>query len=261
MRTSEDLDAFANRPEVAELDLSAFSSADIVNTVLQRTEVLFDQPRRRRLIRAWTGGDDAPLRAAVDERGEVFLRRAIGALFAEYLELKPLLERLAPKKVADIGCGYAFFDLFLARDFDAKLVLIDLEESDARHFGISEEGAAYASLAVAKAFLRANGVPARSIRTLNPRENDPEKLKDVDLALSLLSCGFHYPVSTYEAFFRDTVLPEGAIILDLRNARGVWRQRAVLEEIGRVTTLSDEGKASRLLVEKAHSDAGEGAAP
>lgn len=249
MAVDRDIAAYADAPEVAALDLSAFSEQDILNTVLQRSEVLFDVPRQGRLIRAWSDGDAAPLRRVVEDKGEILLRRAIGALFREYEELRPVLDTLSPKRVADIGCGYAFFDLFLARDYGAELVLIDLEENDARHFGLQEEGAAYTSLAVARRFLEANGVPGDRIRTLNPAQEAADGVTDVDLAISFLSCGFHYPVSTYETFFRDSVSPDGAIILDLRGA-AVSRQKPMLERIGAVSTLSRGAKWLRVLVRK-----------
>lgn len=121
------------------------------------------------------------------------------------------------KKIADIGCGYALFDLFLAKEYDSKLNLIDLESNESRHFGFKEEGAAYSSLANAKDFLIANGVKKTSIKTFNPETDDLSKITKLDYAFSFISCGFHYPWSTYEEFFRTNVAPTGRIILDVRS--------------------------------------------
>ncbi|HMO08767.1 MAG TPA: class I SAM-dependent methyltransferase, partial [Paracoccaceae bacterium] len=155
---SPDIAAEAARPEVAALDLSPLSTGDLVNLILQRSEVLFDRPRSGQVIRAWEAGDEGPMQAEVARLGIEVARRAAGVIHAEYRALAPVLHARQPRRVADIGCGYAFFDLFLARDLGTDLLLIDLESNDRRHFGFQAEGAAYASLAVARALLEANGV-------------------------------------------------------------------------------------------------------
>ncbi|MFV1441060.1 hypothetical protein VWZ88_06195 [Phaeobacter sp. JH20_36] len=232
---------------VETLDLSMFSEADILNTVLQRSEVLFDLDRPGRPIRRWSKGKPEELQDEVARRGDLLLKRAISVLYLEYLALKPTLETLAPKHVADIGCGYGFIDLFLAREFACAITLIDLEDNEATHFGFDAEGAAYSSLSTARAFLTANGVA--DVTTVNPGREDPNRIGDVDLALSLLSCGFHYPVSTYETFWKNSVKPDGAIILDLRDAEAA-PQRALLGQIGALHDLWSGEKWTRIQVRK-----------
>ncbi|MDZ4137159.1 MAG: class I SAM-dependent methyltransferase, partial [Paracoccaceae bacterium] len=187
--------------------------------------------------------------AEVDRLGMAIARRAAGVIHAEYRALLPLLRELAPKRVADIGCGYAFFDLFVARDPGAALVLIDLENNEHRHFGFNPEGAAYSSLATAKALLVANGVSARKITTLNPRETAPENVKPVDLAVSFLSCGFHYPVDAYLPFLDKALAPGGAAIFDLRGSTAA-EQSAQLSRFGTLTDLPAPAKARRVLLRK-----------
>lgn len=234
---------------VNTLDLSMFSEKDILNTVLQRSEVLFDLDRRGLPIRQWSKGKPEALQAEVARRGDLLLRRAISVLYLEYLALKPTLASLAPKHVADIGCGYGFIDLFIARDFQPALTLIDLESNDATHFGFHAEAAAYSSLATARAFLLANGVAAEAVTTLNPGHEDATRITEVDLALSLLSCGFHYPANTYARFWETSVKQDGSIILDLREA-GAARQREELSQIGALRDLWRGEKWARVLVRK-----------
>lgn len=237
------------RDQICSVDLSAFSEEDILNVVLQRSEILFDVPQSGRVIRAWSNGDSSLLQGVVEEKGETILRRALASLYVEYEELKPVLERLRLKRVADIGCGYAFIDLFLTKDFDTSLVLIDLEQNDRRHFGFKGAGAAYSSLTVARQFLLDNGVDGARIQTLNPGKDDPLSIGEIDLAISLLSCGFHYPVSTYSALFRDRVSADGAIILDLRLS-SKEAQLGELVDIGQVSTLSTGENRNRIIVSK-----------
>jgi SAM-dependent methyltransferase len=237
-------------PVVAALDLSCLDSDDLVNIVLQRSEVLFDRPRSGQVIRAWAAGDMTLMQAEVDRLGTEIARRAAGVIHAEYREIAPLLRELAPKRVADIGCGYGLFDLFLARDLKADVVLIDLESNERKHFGFQEEGAAYSSLVRAKALLRSNGVLAKQITTLNPRRKAPETIKPVDLVVSFLSCGFHYPVDLYLPFLDHALRPGGAAIFDLRESSATAQAEA-LAQFGEVTDLDGPPKTRRVLLRKA----------
>ncbi|MDO9525793.1 MAG: class I SAM-dependent methyltransferase, partial [Gemmobacter sp.] len=180
---------------------------------------------------------------------ETVARCAAGVIHAEYRALAPLLRSLAPKRIADIGCGYAFFDLFAARELGAEVLLIDLESNERRHFGCQKEGAAYSSLSVARALLQANGVAEAAIQTLNPRVEAADDAEPVDLAISFLSCGFHYPVSTYATFFRDAVTPDGTVILDLR-AASADQQAETLTPLGVLQDLPSPQKARRILLRK-----------
>jgi SAM-dependent methyltransferase len=250
MNLTPDIAAEAANPAIAGLDLSCLTHDDLVNQVLQRSEVLFDLPRSGRVIRAWGAGDMAPMETEIDRLGDQIVRRAAGVIHAEYREIAPLLAKLAPKRVADIGCGYAFFDLFVARDLKSHVVLIDLESNELRHFGFKSEGAAYSSLARAKELLRANGVAARRITTLNPSKRAPERVKPVDLVVSFLSCGFHYPVDSYLPFIEKALVPGGAGIFDLRE-RTADAQAAALSRYGTLTDLPAPPKARRVLLQKA----------
>ena len=203
-------------PLIQGLDLSMFGADDLLNLILQRSEVLFDVHRHGRVIRAWQNGDAGPLKEQVQRLGDQIAYRTAAQIYGEYRTIEPLLEQLSPKTIADIGCGYAFFDLFAARQFDCSLLLIDLEENEHQHFGFANEGAAYSSLEKTREMLVANGVGGRKITTLNPKDKDVMKAGKVDLAVSFLSCGFHYPVDSYLEFFQKKVSPKGGVLLDFR---------------------------------------------
>lgn len=237
-------------PAMADrVDLSCLTDEDLANLVLQRSEVLHDVPRAGQVIRAWEGGDAGPLQAQIARLGTEIARRAARLIAGEYALLQPLLHELAPRRVADIGCGYAFFDLFLARDLDADVLLIDLESNDRRHFGFREEGAAYSSLARARQILRDNRVAAGRIRTLNPRDTAPETAGPVDLAVSFLSSGFHYPVDAYLPFLDRALAPGGAAIFDLRQSTAA-EQADRLAAFGTLSDLPAPPKSRRVLLRK-----------
>ena len=244
----EQLMEATKRPEVSGLKTGAFSEQDIANLILQRSEIIQDQNHPGRVIKAWTKGDSRPLNAIVDKLGTELIHRAASIIFLEYQEISIAIENSAPTKIADIGCGYAFFDYFLYRNTQAHLYLIDLEETEERHFGFSNSGAAYSSLNVARTFLQDNGVPEKSLTCINPTRQEVLKLPKIDLAMSFISCGFHYPLSTYDTFFKDRIKKGGAIIVDIRN-RNLKTERAVLESYGETAKLtkSANGNATRFI--------------
>lgn len=253
MITFEDAMRATDLDPVASLNTQALERDDVVNLILQRSEIIRDQPRYNRYIRAWMNGNIRPVHDLIDQIGmEVLVRRAAAFVYLEYLQLRPILEAKPPKAIADIGCGYGLFDLFLARDFDCTVHLIDLETNENRHFGFEEEGAAYSSLKVAKTLLTGNGVPARRVKTLNPAEKDVLTLKKLDYAFSFISCGFHFPWTTYRDFFLGSVAQDGRIILDIRSKT----MPAVVHELSqigyvRAVQKSAGNSADRMMIMKA----------
>lgn len=237
MITLEDACDASETEAVAGLRIAAFDTQDVLNLVLQRSEIIRDQDNFNRYIKQWTRGDEGPLHDLIARMGhEVLIRRAAAFIMLEYRALRPQLAERSPRHLVDIGCGYAMFDLFAARDHDCRVGLIDLETNTARHFGFHDEGAAYSSLSVAARFLCDNGIGADRITTLNPERADPATLGDADLAVSFISCGYHYPWQTYEGFFRHNIRPGGRIILDLRRA-AVAEARPALTGLGDVARL------------------------
>ena len=252
--THDQIPDAARSPSIAAIDISALRDNDLLNLILQRSEVIADQPAPGAAIRAWTNGDSGPLLQVVDRLGGEIARRALAVVQDEFEALAPVLDPVLTstgprRRLADIGCGYAFFELFAARRYGCGLLLIDMEENERRHFGFEDAGAAYSSLAVARRFLKDNDVPAKDIRTLNPQRKDPLSLPSTHAAVSFLACGFHFPVDTYLPFFTQNVKPGGRVIVDLR-ARRADVQADALAALGRVETLPGPPKARRVMLER-----------
>jgi len=226
----------------APIDYSMMTVAQVVNLCLQRSN------RIKRLVPSLkhtpTGWPELMRRTATENRETILaeVTREIDDMFAK---IAPTIARFAPRRLADLGCGQAFIDLFIFRRFGCELVLIDIEQTESLHFGFKPQGAGYADLANARAFLVANGVPERAITTLNPRHQPLADLAPVDLAISLISCGFHYPVATYDSFFATQV--RKAILLDCRNGTDA---AASLARYGTVEAVGREKKHERLLCVK-----------
>lgn len=244
-----DIEAGSATKAIKALDMSCFDRNDYLNLLLQRSEVMFDIPKSGRIIKAWNRGDSGPINAVIDDMGAKIAERAAGVIHAEYLAIEDLLKELKPTRIADIGCGYGFFDLFAAKSLKAEVVLIDLEQNEHRHFGFKDEGAAYSSLKVARKLLRANRVAAKKIECVNPNDTAPETIKPVDLAVSFLSCGFHYPVDSYLPMLDKALVPGGSAIFDLRETTAD-EQIEKLAQFGNVTGIAARPKLRRVLLRK-----------
>ncbi|WP_425052266.1 class I SAM-dependent methyltransferase [Psychromarinibacter sp. S121] len=231
------------------LDVSPLSRRDRMNVVLQRSDVLGYSRAAYDVVRDWEAGDDEPLQMAVAENGADYVNSAAEIISEEFEEVRGLLERVHHKRIADIGCGYGLFGLFAARALNCDLLLIDIEKTKERHFGFAEQGAGYADLSAAVDFLSANGVARDRIATWNPLKEDLPDGPRVDIAVSFLSCGFHYPVDMYLPFFEHAVTPRGAIVLDLR-ASEADENIAKLENVGKVRVLQAKPGLKRVLVKK-----------
>ena len=206
--------AETNHSPAARLDGSVISHRGMMLMGYQRTGHV---SRRARL--AWEAGDPSVLDAEVRARRDAIFADIATTIADEYAPVRSYLHRrgLAPRHVVDIGCGAAIAEALLKQDFDLRATLVDIEETPEQYHFWSEQGAGYASLAEAKAFLMANGFKASDLTLVNPRKA-PAAMAKVkgDLVTSFFSCGFHYPVGDYVDLMRATMDAGGTVILDLR---------------------------------------------
>ncbi len=224
----------------ATLDFSMFSDQDVANILLQRSELASSG----QTIRDWLAGDEQLLLEEARTQREHILHESIRIAERECQFFLKSADAIAPKRSADIGCGYAFASLVLHRRYGCDVVLIDIEEGNSRHFGFEGEGAGYTSLETARAFLEGNGVPAEQITCINPKSQDTAALGGFDLVISLASCGFHYPVGTYDSLFRSQINDGGGIVLDIRKGSGGI---GAMKTYGAVEVLAKHGKYSTVL--------------
>ncbi|GAB4200535.1 MAG: hypothetical protein OHK0022_21740 [Roseiflexaceae bacterium] len=151
--------------------------------------------------------------------------------------------------VLDIGCGVAGIDVLLQRHYAGQpldFYLLDKTAVDSSvYYLFNPRGSFYNSLAVAADLLACNGIARKRIHLLEADEQGTLALeRPVDLVISLLSWGFHYPVATYLARVTRLLRPGGALILDLRrDTDGLDQlQRAFV----RIDVLEETGKYRRV---------------
>lgn len=142
--------------------------------------------------------------------------------------------------VLDIGCGMAGIDVLLWRLYRPRLFLLDGTGMAAVRTGFHGTLEWYNSMPIARKLLELNGVPTSRIV-----EGTPARC---DLAISLLSWGFHYPVSTYLPLVKTVLSPGGRLILDIRKGTdGLAALEADFEMVG---TVSSGGKVHRVCVQR-----------
>ena len=136
----------------------------------------------------------------------------------EYLSIAGYLPG-AVGRILDIGCGIGGIDVFLHNHYrgEAKMHLLDRSGlSDNVYYGFSESGAYYNSLDMTSRFLLHNGVSTEGFVTVDVERHPFPAAQLFDLVLSLLSWGYHYPVTTYLDAVHAALAPGGTLIVDLR---------------------------------------------
>jgi len=169
----------------------------------------------------------------------------IGQLTDEYNKLIPHLPDEC-QTIWDVGAGFAGIDVFLSKHYknDPELYLTDFNKTDQNIFyGFNPGGyCAYNSFDIAKELLETNGVKNYYFDDLNGVRNIPAS---ADIILSLLSCGFHYPVSTYQNDFIIRSHLRTVLILDIR--KGEENQIEFLQSYFNTISFNDHGKWFRYI--------------
>jgi SAM-dependent methyltransferase len=148
--------------------------------------------------------------------------------------------------ILDIGCGLAGIDLHLyeyLRGNDPHLYLLDRTHIEDRVWYMYEaNGAFYNSLELAKMNLVRNGVPEDRIRCLEAPDDGiiNGTVRPVDLVVSTISWGFHYPISTYLQSVGQIMSSGGVLLVDVR--RGTDGLEQLERQFPRSTEVVDEGE-------------------
>ena len=124
-----------------------------------------------------------------------------------------------PVEILDIGVGYAWIDGLLQEKYDSNLYLLD--GHSLKNQTTQERDGGYGE-STSFQFYREKLHLIRSYDKRGLRYNfiDAQNIQippiSFDLILSLTSCGFHYPLSTYSELMKKYSKSQSAIIIDLR---------------------------------------------
>ena len=134
----------------------------------------------------------------------------------EFNSILPFL----PKKInqiIDIGCGLGGIDILLSRHFNNPLIyMIDKNKiSDKIIYGFTNEKSFYNNFEILNKIMEMN-----KIDNYHLIDSDNFKvIKDTDLIISFLACGFHFPLSVYFEKIFNSLNDKGVFICDIRKGQ------------------------------------------
>mgnify|MGYP002828650262 CR=1 FL=1 len=122
------------------------------------------------------------------------------------------------KTVMDIGCGLGLINIFLNNYFKNinKFYLLDKNIIDHKiKYGFSINYESYNNLLATKKTLKLNKIDENKINLIDVNKNYHIKEKSIDLVISLVSMGYHYPISNYVELLKKTCTKRTVFIFDI----------------------------------------------
>lgn len=147
------------------------------------------------------------------------IRRYADSISEDFEDMRPYLPDTA-QNVADIGCGLCGIDVMLWHQYSGVPVfhLIDRDGEERPKYGYVDGIQHYSSFATAEELMRANGMKEFSYRLIpGSTYSDLPELPKMDLIVSLLSCGFHYPLEYYLRWIVKNLAEDGRVFIDIRH--------------------------------------------
>jgi hypothetical protein len=129
------------------------------------------------------------------------------------------------QSILDIGSGLAGLEVylwFLLEKNYPKIYLLDKTKKEEKiWYEFNPNGAFYNSLDLAKKNLISNGVKSSKINLVEaPEDGIIKVIRNIDLVISTISWGFHYPVELYLDSVISIMSKRGVLILDIRKNTG-----------------------------------------
>jgi SAM-dependent methyltransferase len=150
------------------------------------------------------------------------------------------------RSVLDVGCGLAGIDVHIheyLRSNDPNIYLLDRTHVEDRvWYSFEAKGAFYNSLELAKVNLIRNGVPEDRVHCIEAPDdgNLDGVIRSVDLVISTISWGFHYPISLYLGSVARIMSNGGVLLVDIR--KGTDGLAELERQFPRLTEVVDEGE-------------------
>ena len=231
------------------MDFSVLSKKDVGDIILQRTSTLIEFPILGGIaFSAWHHlGARKPIDWIADRYRFKILEHASSEIRDDIGEITSFIARNSSKKIGhitDIGPGHSLSEIFLFEHYQCSFHLVDIESNDLHHHDFNSEGAGYGSLEKSIDLLAANGVPREKIEATNPQKVSLKPIS-TDLLISLYSCGFHYPLDTYEDFIRGALGENGIAVMDV--ARQPSEHQAMSRLFSETRIIKNLGRADRIL--------------
>lgn len=125
-----------------------------------------------------------------------------------------------PKRILDIGCGYANVSSLFQQKYGCELYLLDGDFADNNpeatrkaKYGPVEDFLFYSPVSKLKEQWDRQGMTYTFVDANNIHIDPDVKF---DVVYSWISCGFHYPVATYKDLILRHTTEDSVIIMDFR---------------------------------------------
>ncbi len=122
------------------------------------------------------------------------------------------------KNIMDIGCGIGLINIFLNDYFIdcQKFYLLDKNNIDNKIvYGFSDNYESYSITNVTKNFLINNNIQEHKLNLIDVDKNFSIKPNSIDLCISLVSMGYHYPLSQYLDTMKEVSNNNTVFIFDI----------------------------------------------
>lgn len=154
----------------------------------------------------------------------------------------------APKRILDIGCGFAKTSELFQKKYGTELYLLEGEKS----VGTGERTGKYGKIDDFRYYLPVDMLKQHwdnqgmLYTFVDGNAQDLSEHIKFDLVYSWLSCGFHYPVGTYRELIQRHTTPDSVIIMDIRCLKGRYPADLAAEGIEVVRELDGNDKKKTL---------------
>ena len=119
--------------------------------------------------------------------------------------------------IMDIGCGLGIINIYLNKFFEKKPIffLLDKNRIDRKiKYGFSLNYESYNDLNETKNILLENEINSDCVHLFDV-ERQFQINKKIDLVISLISMGYHYPINSYIELFRNCCTKNTVFIYDI----------------------------------------------
>lgn len=207
----------------------------------RRSGLVFRIADRLRLRQSW----DSFVRSHAAGRASEVLHDYSREMRAQFDRRIAFIPR-STRSVLDVGCGLAGIDLHIyehLRGNDPNFYLLDRTRVEDRvWYSFKPKGAFYNSLELAKLNLIRNGVPENRVHCLEAPDdgNLDGVIRSVDLVISTISWGYHYPINLYLESVARIMSEGGVLLVDIR--KGTNGLAELERQFPLLTEVVDEGE-------------------
>jgi len=151
-----------------------------------------------------------------------------------------------PKRILDIGCGYAYVSEQFQKKYGTELWLLEgdlnstLDNNRMSGWDNVDNMKFYNSVTDLKKYWDSQDIKYNFV---DANDIDIDSNITFDFVSSWLSCGWHYPASTYRNLIQKHTDKDSTVIFDFRTKTLSKKQHAIIETIH---TLEHVGKRQRL---------------